>query len=83
MSKTSSQSMKYVLFIGSTRAKRIGPKVAEHIQRSLLTRDKNAQVTVVDPRTTENGFFMRLLEKPLFHYKADEKDLIPEALTKT
>merc|ERR1712194_749231 len=39
------------------------------------------ELTVIDPRTWEQGYFMRLLEKPLFHYKQGET--VPEALQYT
>eukprot|EP00122_Pirum_gemmata_P003410 Pgem_evm1s3087 len=78
-----SNTLKYVLFLGSTRTKRIGPKVAEQIVTRLQRRNPNAEITIVDPRNHENGFFMRLMEKPLFHYKDAEKKDIPEALIRT
>ena len=37
-------------------------------------------VTLLDPRETEGGFFMQLMEKAYFHYKPDDDDHPPEEL---
>ena len=68
-----------VVLVGSTREKRIGSKVADYIVARL--EERGHVVTVLDPRTACDGFFMRLMEKAFFHYKAVED--IPSALVET
>ncbi|KAK7233204.1 NADPH-dependent FMN reductase [Aureococcus anophagefferens] len=69
-----------VLILGSTRAKRIGGKVGAYLEAKLEERGGHA-VTVLDPRTSQDGFFMRLMEKAYFHYRDDE--VAPPALEAT
>lgn len=69
-----------VVLIGSTRAKRVGHKVAAELVTRLEERGGH-YVTVLDPREHGDGFFMRLMEKAHFHYKADED--VPAALEET
>ena len=69
-----------VLILGSTRAKRIGGKVGAYLEAKLEERGGHA-VTVLDPRTSQDGFFMRLMEKAYFHYREDE--VAPPALEET
>ena len=68
-----------VVLVGSTREKRIGGKVAKYIVSRL--EERGHIVTVLDPRTSSDGFFMTLMEKAFFHYKADEE--IPRGLVET
>ena len=69
-----------VVLLGSTRQKRIGSKVAGYIVARLEERGGHA-VTVLDPRSAGDGFFMQLMEKAYFHYKPDED--VPPALAET
>jgi NAD(P)H-dependent FMN reductase len=68
-----------VVLVGSTREKRIGSKVADYIVARL--EERGHIVTVLDPRTACDGFFMHLMEKAFFHYKDGED--IPSALVET
>jgi chromate reductase len=68
-----------VVLVGSTREKRIGSKVASYMVTRL--EERGHAVTVLDPRTASDGFFMQLMEKAFFHYKPDEE--IPSALVET
>jgi NAD(P)H-dependent FMN reductase len=43
--------------------------------------ERGHNVTVLDPRDTQDGFFMTLMEKAFFHYKEGEE--IPVALEET
>lgn len=69
-----------VVLLGSTREKRIGSKVGDYIVGRLEERGGH-NVTVLDPRSASDGFFMQLMEKAFFHYKQDEE--VPEALVET
>jgi len=69
-----------VVILGSTRAKRIGSTVGDFIVSKLEERGGHS-VTVLDPRTTYDGFYMQLMEKAYFHYKAGE--VIPPELEQT
>mmetsp|Transcript_7482 Transcript_7482/g.18400 ORF Transcript_7482/g.18400 Transcript_7482/m.18400 type:complete len:211 (+) Transcript_7482:14-646(+) len=62
--------LRCALFLGSTRTVRIGPRVAAYVQQQMERR--GFEVDVLDPVTTHDGFFMRLMEKPAFHYKEGE-----------
>ena len=83
--------LKTVIFQASTRTRRIGPKITAAVlnrlqsRRNVGTNDENTPgfdiTAVIDPRTWEDGYFMRLLEKPLFHYKQQED--IPAPLRRT
>eukprot|EP00930_Biecheleria_cincta_P103882 TRINITY_DN95994_c0_g1_i1.p1 TRINITY_DN95994_c0_g1~~TRINITY_DN95994_c0_g1_i1.p1 ORF type:complete len:213 (-),score=21.32 TRINITY_DN95994_c0_g1_i1:149-787(-) len=68
--------LRCALILGSTRRVRIGTKVAEYVGRKI--EDRGMRVDVLDPVITENGYFMRLMEKPHFHYKEGES--IPEPM---
>ena len=68
-----------VVILGSTRAKRIGGTVGAYLETKLVQRGHT--VTVLDPRTNHDGFFMQLMEKAHFHYKSDED--APPALEQT
>lgn len=48
---------------------------------SRLEQRGGHSVTVLDPRTTHDGFFMQLMEKAYFHYKKDET--VPPELEST
>jgi hypothetical protein len=72
--------LKTVIVVGSTRSKRIGSTVSDYLVSQLEERGGH-EVTVLDPRTTHDGFFMRLMEKAYFHYKKDETP--PHALAET
>ena len=74
------QPLKTVLILGSTREKRVGGRVADHLLSTMQDRGGH-DVTVLDPRTTADGFFMRLMEKAHFHYKEGEE--LPAALVET
>jgi len=69
-----------VLLLGSTREKRIGHRVGQYLVSRLDERGGH-NVTVLDPRTTGDGFFMTLMEKAHFHYTKDET--IPPILDET
>eukprot|EP00929_Paragymnodinium_shiwhaense_P000534 TRINITY_DN100777_c0_g1_i1.p1 TRINITY_DN100777_c0_g1~~TRINITY_DN100777_c0_g1_i1.p1 ORF type:complete len:213 (-),score=23.95 TRINITY_DN100777_c0_g1_i1:325-963(-) len=69
--------LRCLMFLGSTRTARIGPRVADYVQGKMAARGMQSEI--IDPVTAEDGFFMRLMEKPLFHYKDGEK--VPAALT--
>ena len=64
-----------LLVLGSTRANRIGGKVAEHVGARIAARGHT--LTVLDPRESHGGFFMRLMEKAFFHYKSGEGEEAP------
>eukprot|EP00928_Gymnodinium_smaydae_P043258 TRINITY_DN29023_c0_g1_i1.p1 TRINITY_DN29023_c0_g1~~TRINITY_DN29023_c0_g1_i1.p1 ORF type:complete len:237 (+),score=59.14 TRINITY_DN29023_c0_g1_i1:85-711(+) len=64
------------MILGSTRRVRIGPRVASFVRERMELR--NFEVDELDPVTSEDGYFMRLLEKPLFHYRDGED--VPAAL---
>lgn len=68
-----------VVIVGSSRAKRIGDKVAGHVADRAAARGHSLKI--LDPRTSHNRFFMTLMEKSYFHYKgADEGDPAPSDL---
>jgi len=75
----SAMSLRVALFLGSTRGVRMGPRVGAFIAERM--EERGIAVDTLDPVTTEDGFFMRLLEKPHFHYKDGEE--IPEPLVRT
>ena len=58
------------LLLGSSRAKRVGPSVARHVEQRIAARGH--KVDVFDPRESFGGCFMRLMEKAHFHYKEGE-----------
>eukprot|EP00933_Yihiella_yeosuensis_P047190 TRINITY_DN42900_c0_g1_i1.p1 TRINITY_DN42900_c0_g1~~TRINITY_DN42900_c0_g1_i1.p1 ORF type:complete len:216 (-),score=29.24 TRINITY_DN42900_c0_g1_i1:85-732(-) len=72
-------ALRCVMFLGSTRSARVGPKVSSFVAKRM--EDRGMKVDILDPVTLEDGFFMRLMEKPLFHYKAGQE--IPDALVRT
>ena len=60
-----------VLFLGSSRTKRNGEKVSQHVATNIKKRGHS--LTVIDPRDpAHDDFFMRLMEKSYFHYKPEE-----------
>mmetsp|Transcript_42215 Transcript_42215/g.82845 ORF Transcript_42215/g.82845 Transcript_42215/m.82845 type:complete len:233 (-) Transcript_42215:422-1120(-) len=69
-----------VILLGSTREKRIGHRVGEYLVSRLHERGGHS-VTVLDPRTTGEGFFMQLMEKTHFHYR--EGETVPPVLDET
>ena len=71
--------LRAVIFMGSTRAKRVGDRVTAQLVGAM--RERAWHTETIDPRSSHDGFFMRLLEKPLFHYKPGED--VPAALTAT
>jgi NAD(P)H-dependent FMN reductase len=62
------------------RAKRIGGAVGDYLVGRLAARGGH-EVTVIDPRTHEGGFFMQLMEKAHFHYRKGEA--VPPELATT
>ena len=66
------------MLLGSTREKRIGDRVGNYLVSRLEARGGHS-VKVLDPRTTGDGFFMTLMDKAFFHYKAGEE--VPAALS--
>ncbi|CAK0890969.1 unnamed protein product, partial [Prorocentrum cordatum] len=72
--------LRTVVILGSTRAKRIGEAVSQYLVAKLDERGGHS-VSVLDPRTTEDGFFMRLMEKAYFHYR--EGEAVPAELERT
>ena len=69
-----------VVLLGSTREKRIGGRVGDYLVSRLEQRGGH-NVSVLDPRTTGNGFFLSLMEKAYFHYKEGEE--VPSPLKET
>mgnify|MGYP002836627846 FL=1 len=66
-----------LMVVGSSRTKRIGGKIANHIGENIKSRGHS--LTTLDPRDPiHDDFFMRLMEKTYFHYKEDE--IIPAPL---
>jgi chromate reductase len=65
-----------LLVMGSSRATRIGEKVAIDVSERI--RSRGHALSVLDPRESHDGFFMRLMEKAHFHYKDGEA--VPAAL---
>mmetsp|Transcript_38366 Transcript_38366/g.105682 ORF Transcript_38366/g.105682 Transcript_38366/m.105682 type:complete len:210 (+) Transcript_38366:53-682(+) len=63
-------ALRCALLLGSTRRVRIGPRVAAWVGERVEQR--GMEIDVLDPVTLEDGFFMRLIEKPHFHYKDGE-----------
>ena len=61
-----------VVLLGSTREKRVGGRVGDYLVSQLEERGGH-NVTVLDPRTTGDGFFLSLMEKAHFHYKEGEE----------
>jgi NAD(P)H-dependent FMN reductase len=76
---TSGDPLKTVLVIGTTRTKNIGDRVACFVRREL--EDRGHDVSVLDPKTAHDGFFMNLATKHHFHYKDNE--IVPLPLTQT
>ena len=76
---TAHRPLRAVIFMGSTRAKRVGDRVTAQLVGAM--RERAWHTETIDPRSSHDGFFMRLLEKPLFHYKPGED--VPAALTAT
>eukprot|EP00729_Bicosta_minor_P007151 gene7151-21511_t len=76
-----STPLKMVVVLGSARKKRIGTKVAQTVVTTLEARGH--EVTLLDPRETENGFFMQLMDKAYFHYKPSDGDHPPQELERT
>jgi hypothetical protein len=64
---STSEPIHTVVFLGSTRAKRIGGSVADVMVQKLQA--KGHQTILIDPREAADGFFMTMMEKAYFHYK--------------
>ena len=69
-----------VVLLGSTRSKRVGGRVGAYLAARLEERGCH-NVTILDPRTTGDGFFLSLMDKAYFHYKEGER--VPSALVDT
>ena len=67
-----------LLLLGSSRAKRIGEKVAVDVGQRIEARGHS--LSVMDPRESYEGFFMGLMEKALFHYKDGQEAPPPQLL---
>ena len=65
------EPLNVLLLLGSSRAKRIGEKVACDVGHRIEKRGHT--LSVMDPRKSHEGFFMGLMEKALFHYKDGEE----------
>ena len=79
---TAHRPLRAVIFMGSTRAKRVGDRVTAQLVGAM--RERAWHTETIDPRASHDGFFMRLLEKPLFHYNLYKPgEDVPAALTAT
>ena len=65
---TKASNLNTVVLTGSTRTKQIGSRVSQYLCQQLDDRGSH-DVTVLDPRTHQDGYFMSLMDKAYFHYK--------------
>lgn len=64
-----SRPLRAVMVLGSTGARHIGPRIGAYMRSQLEI--QGADVQILDPRTAEDGYFLRMLERPLWRYRAE------------